>query len=569
MIDINTYGLIPDLKANHLENPESSSHIKDLLKQYEGVLIKSLITSFGLDLLFIQDRHGGDVDTIHNVRAAHNGDTRFDGYANKQNQINYDLNGNYDKKKSSKYHSDPNYIAQNRTGSIQKKQGTLVDVYTGKTVARNADIDLDHVISAKEIQNDPGRVLAGLDGVTLANQSTNLKHTNRSINRSKGAKTTQEFTSLLNEKRAERQGRIIELKSQSQLNDRDRKELNKLTQLESVDAKKMENAEKIAREHYDQQISKEYYSSSKFLNDTIQASYKLGFNMGIKQALGIILAEVIILIKKEIPQLVKTMKNEFKLGLFFQKISEIIKQAFINVQTKYKEIIQGFANGVLSGILASLVTTLINIFVTSAKHVVKIIRESLSTIVGALNILIINPDNLPYGEVLKAVAILLSTGMSVILGTIVTEAMSKIPALNIPIIGEVLTTFIGASVTGLMSVSLLYYIENSKQIKKIVDWLNQFKSSFDHKLDYFKKVHAALIAYVAELENIDLDYFKLQVEMTNEIANQIEHTTSDQEINSTLSNIVEKYNVYLAYDGTIGGLDDFMDDSNTILEFKL
>lgn len=569
MIDINTYGLILDLKANHLENPESSSHIKDLLKQYEGVLIKSLITSFGLDLLFIQDRHGGDVDTIHNVRAAHNGDTRFDGYANKQNQINYDLNGNYDKKKSSKYHSDPNYIAQNRTGSIQKKQGTLVDVYTGKTVARNADIDLDHVISAKEIQNDPGRVLAGLDGVTLANQSTNLKHTNRSINRSKGAKTTQEFTSLLNEKRAERQGRIIELKSQSQLNDRDRKELNKLTQLESVDAKKMENAEKIAREHYDQQISKEYYSSSKFLNDTIQASYKLGFNMGIKQALGIILAEVIILIKKEIPQLVKTMKNEFKLGLFFQKISEIIKQAFINVQTKYKEIIQGFANGVLSGILASLVTTLINIFVTSAKHVVKIIRESLSTIVEALNILIINPDNLPYGEVLKTVAILLSTGMSVILGTIVTEAMSKIPALNIPIIGEVLTTFIGASVTGLMSVSLLYYIENSKQIKKIVDWLNQFKSSFDHKLDYFKKVHAALIAYVAELENIDLDYFKLQVEMTNEIANQIEHTTSDQEINSTLSNIVEKYNVYLAYDGTIGGLDDFMDDSNTILEFKL
>ncbi|WP_214805552.1 MULTISPECIES: hypothetical protein [unclassified Exiguobacterium] len=569
MIDINTYGLIPDLKANHLENPESSSHIKDLLKQYEGVLIKSLITSFGLDLLFIQDRHGGDVDTIHNVRAAYNGDTRFDGYANQQNQINYDLNGNYDKKKSSKYHSDPNYISQNRTGSIQKKQGTLVDAYTGKTVARNADIDLDHVISAKEIQNDPGRVLAGLDGVTLANQSTNLKHTNRSINRSKGAKTTQEFTSLLNEKRAERQGRIIELKSQSQLNDRDRKELNKLTQLESVDAKKMENAEKIAREHYDQQISKEYYSSSKFLNDTIQASYKLGFNMGLKQALGIILAEVIILIKKEIPQLVKTMKNEFKLGLFFQKISEIIKQAFINVQAKYKEIIQGFANGVLSGILASLVTTLINIFVTSAKHVVKIIRESLSTIVEALNILIINPDNLPYGEVLKAVAILLSTGMSVILGTIVTEAMSKIPALNIPIIGEVLTTFIGASVTGLMSVSLLYYIENSKQIKKIVDWLNQFKSSFDHKLDYFKKVHASLIAYVAELENIDLDYFKLQVEMTNEIANQIEHTTSDQEINLTLSNIVEKYNVYLAYDGTIGGLDDFMDDSNTILEFKL
>lgn len=38
-----------------------------LFKQYERVVIESLITSFGLDAL-IEDRHGGDVDTIHTVR---------------------------------------------------------------------------------------------------------------------------------------------------------------------------------------------------------------------------------------------------------------------------------------------------------------------------------------------------------------------------------------------------------------------------------------------------------------------------------------------------------------------
>lgn len=569
MTSISTYGLVSSLKTDHLENPKQSSPVKDLLKQYEDVLIKSLITSFGLDLLFVQDRHGGDVDTIYNVRAAQKGDTRFNGYANQQNQVNYDLNGSYDKKKSSKYHSDPNYIARNREGSIQKKQGTLVDSYTGKRVARNDDIDLDHVISAKEIQNDPGRVLAGLDGVSLANQSTNLQHTNRSVNRSKGAKTSQEFISLLDEKRAERQGRIIELHNQSELSDRDRKELNKLTQLESVDAKKMEKAEQVARENYEKQIAQEYYSSSRFLTDTVKASYKLGFNMGLRQALGIILAEVVLVVKKEIPHLIKKIKDDFKLETFFKGISKIIKQAFNKVREKYKDIIQGFANGVLSGILASLVTTLINIFVTSAKHVVKIIRESLSTIVEALNILIINPKNLPYGEVLKSVAILLSTGVSVVLGTVVTEAMSKIPALNIPVIGEVLTTFVGASVTGLMSVSLIYHIENSKTIKKIVDWLNQVKSSIDHKLDYFKKIHEELILYVAELENIDIEHFRLQVEMTNEIAIQMESVSSDREINTTLSSIVEKYNIYLSYDGTVEGLNDFMNESNTTLEFKL
>ena len=41
--------------------------VKSIFLQYETVIIYSLITSFGLDFL-IKDQHGGDVDTIHNVR---------------------------------------------------------------------------------------------------------------------------------------------------------------------------------------------------------------------------------------------------------------------------------------------------------------------------------------------------------------------------------------------------------------------------------------------------------------------------------------------------------------------
>ncbi|MFR2768279.1 MAG: hypothetical protein ACLTAI_08320 [Thomasclavelia sp.] len=36
-------------------------------KEYESVILqKDLVTSFGLDFI-VQDRHGGDVDTVHNV----------------------------------------------------------------------------------------------------------------------------------------------------------------------------------------------------------------------------------------------------------------------------------------------------------------------------------------------------------------------------------------------------------------------------------------------------------------------------------------------------------------------
>ena len=38
-----------------------------IFEEYERVVIQSLITSFGLDFL-VRDQHGGDVDTIHNVR---------------------------------------------------------------------------------------------------------------------------------------------------------------------------------------------------------------------------------------------------------------------------------------------------------------------------------------------------------------------------------------------------------------------------------------------------------------------------------------------------------------------
>lgn len=40
---------------------------RSIWAEYERVILQSLVTSFGLDFL-VHDQHGGDVDTIHNVR---------------------------------------------------------------------------------------------------------------------------------------------------------------------------------------------------------------------------------------------------------------------------------------------------------------------------------------------------------------------------------------------------------------------------------------------------------------------------------------------------------------------
>ncbi len=155
-----------------LEIPPSGENFKDIFQQYERVLVESLITAFGLDA-FLQryDQIGGDVDTIHNVRQIGKDGSQMT-YKNEGNMAAYELRGDYD---SHSYHSHSEYIRINRGVSEQKKAGTLVDAYTGERIAPNGRTDLDHIISAKEIHDDRGRVLAGLSGEDLANTETNLR----------------------------------------------------------------------------------------------------------------------------------------------------------------------------------------------------------------------------------------------------------------------------------------------------------------------------------------------------------------------------------------------------------
>ena len=72
------------------------------------VLVESLISSFGLDFL-IKDQHGGDVDTIHNVRQI--GKDEQMTYKNAKNEKDYEQRGDYN---SSMYHNDPRFKAKKR-----------------------------------------------------------------------------------------------------------------------------------------------------------------------------------------------------------------------------------------------------------------------------------------------------------------------------------------------------------------------------------------------------------------------------------------------------------------------
>lgn len=57
---------VKNIEPDFYESPYENAFEK-LFREYERVIFKSIITSFGLDA-FIKDQYGGDVDTVLNVR---------------------------------------------------------------------------------------------------------------------------------------------------------------------------------------------------------------------------------------------------------------------------------------------------------------------------------------------------------------------------------------------------------------------------------------------------------------------------------------------------------------------
>ncbi len=515
---------------NYYPDPNENV-VQSIFKQYELVIVQSIITSFGLDFL-VKDNHGGDVDTIFNVRKI--GKDEKMTYKNSKNANAYADRGEYD---SHLYHSAPGYIEKNKAVNNQKKEGNLVDAYTGNKIPINGKTDLDHVISAKEIHEDRGRVLSGLNGVDLANSDENLQVTNPHTNRTKKADSMEEFLNKNGEEYTE------------------------------AEKNRMLEKDKESRKIYEQKLNKAYYTSPAFAADVAKSAGKVGAKMGLRQLLGFVFAEIWFAVKDEFIKYDLHFNIEMDLSVFFKAVGDGVKRGFANAKNKYKELFEKFASGAEAGTLASLTTTICNIFFTTAKNVVKIIRQSFASIVEAGKILLINPDNYPFGDRLRAASKVIATGASVVLGGVVSEAISKTPVVTIPFIGEIVTTFCGTLCTGILSCSFLYYLDRSKIINSIVDKLNNLHG-IDIETDYFRKKAELFEKYAAELMKIDLKTLRNEISVYSDVVECIANTDNPKELNTVLKNKFQSLGISVSWEATHDSFDSFMSDNNSRLVFE-
>lgn len=515
--------------GDHMPSDPNESIMDLLFQQYKRVIVESLITSFGLDFL-VKDQYGGDVDTIHNVRQI--GQVPEMAYKNAQNAAAYENHGDYDNKE---YHSDPQYRKIREQVRKQREAGTLRDAYTGDKVARNGKTDLDHVISAHEIHDDRGRVLAGIKGTDLANCEENLKATNPRTNRSKKDGTMDQ---LLERHRDE-------------YSDKQKETMRK------VDA--------AARKDYNAKLAAAYYTSPRFAKDLTRAAANVGLRMGARQALGFVFAEMWFAVEEEF-QACDVQDGPFDLGAFLGRIGHGIQRGFENAKQKFPDLFSQFLGGATAGVLASITTTLCNIFFTTAKNAVRVIRQSYASIVEACKVLLINPDAYPFGERVRATAKILAAGASVVVGVLVQEALTELPLGTLPLAEDAVPVFCGTFVTGIMSCTMLYFLDRSEMVNRLVASLNQI-CTVEGDIAYYRNQARFFEEYAAKLEQIDLESFRKETAIYHNIAETIDQAQGEKELNAILKQAYLSYGLPLPWKD-YSSFDEAMQDPRMRLVFE-
>ncbi len=495
-------------------------------QSYERVVLHSLVTSFGLDFI-VQDQQDGDVDSIRSVRSS--------GFKSDEHRAAYDARGAYNTKA---YHTHPQYleIAQsarktfNETGVMQQDAyvpGNTVAYSRATALGKERRANLEHVVSAHEIHEDPGRVLAGLDGRDLANSPDNLKFTNESLNKSKSDMTVEEY---------------IEKKGDALLEDVQQQ---------------MREVDRDARESYDAKLARAYYSSSDFWGDAIAAARARGVEMGARQALGFVFVEVWFACKEEM----LAVPDNSELKDYYKALERGVKKSLENIIEKRKELLESFGLGFIAGSLASLTTTICNIFFEIDKKTIRNLRQVYAAVVQAANVLLFNPNDLLLGDRIETAAVILGTGASVLVGTKVGDLIAKTPIGADPTVGAPVRIFCSTMVSGLISCTMLLVLDRSKFINKTITAFNMYLTEDQS----FRQIAYDFEAYAAQIAAIDVELFCGETDKYQNIADAIYMADNEEELADILVTAFEATAIPTPWSGDF---DEFMSNPDNKLKFR-
>lgn len=373
---------------------------------------------------------------------------------------------------------DQRYKDAKKAMKEQQQAGNLKDEYTGKDLKPREKANLDHVVTRKELFENQRRKQANLDVVDLANKEENLKPTNESLNKSKGAKSNKEYveTRETREKaliqQNERANKKVDESTKSDAEKRWQKEENdkRLNDKLAADDDLMMKADKKAREAINKDIR-------------VNAAKEVGKKAG-KDALKTMAISALFSLLKEIMNgLIHFLKEKSKsFKGFLSEMKESIKSFF----SKILSVVQTGASTLIGTILAEIFGPIVSLF----KKLSSSIKQGISSVIDAVNYLRDKenkdkPFAVKVAQVGKIMTVGLVGGSAIFLGEVFEKVLLTVPGMQIeiPLIGtlaNMIGLFLSSLVSGLVGAIVLNLIDKfiAKKLKverdqQIIDRKNE------------------------------------------------------------------------------------------------
>lgn len=437
-----------------------------LLELCSENVINTVVGRFGLASLIVDARDGGAVTTAYNFKdgtvATAEDKARYENWQKSKNATGKDWQ---DRRKELGYDDTENF--KNR--KAEAKDGAIVkDDYTGKelsssnTSAREKP-NLDHIVSAKEWENDPDAqlFLSSQERVNAATDDKNLAWTSESINKSMQDTDNKDWA---NKKRKNGKTNAEEYE---------------------IDNNMLEERTKEAQTHKSDTITPN--KMEKYSTELLQTGAKDATKIAMYSALGVVLKEFA---QGMMIELIATFKNggDETLKEIFHRFKTRFSQIVENLKVKWKEIFTGSLEEAVIAFLSNLLVFAINLFATTLKRIVKIIRAGFGSLYQAVKILVNPPKDMPKEDVMYEALKVLTAGIIGGLSLGFSEGISKllnaipplVPILNFPVpfgdidadgnplttMGDVLSTTIAAIAGGLLTTIALYYMDKCNNQSK-------------------------------------------------------------------------------------------------------
>jgi hypothetical protein len=434
--------------------------LQQLFADCQREVISQIIGPFGLSPAMFADKNGGNVTTLHNFERAGDDfvatDTDKALHENSRKEYSMDVRSEYEIKteKAAKTAGGKTWEAKR-----SEKIAGGKDEYTGLAVSVDGTIELsdgrvvraelDHVTSVGEFHANKKAHL-GLGDVkrdeqtgeltvdasrmrAVVNDDKNLGLTNQPLN---GSKNDHDFEEWAARKRDDgaTNGEKFEID-------------------EALMAEKARTAKAHVTSTVDRALLK------KQATELLHTGGSQALQMGLRQAMGVLLTELVNGLFNEIKTVIK---HGIEIGKsLLDEIRDRLFKVIKSVAKKVPDAAAQLFHGGISGFMSNLLTFLLNSFVSTGKRFVTAIREGLTGLFRAFKTIFFPPKHMTADEALQAGLKILTTvvvsSVGIILGEAVATFMASVPFLKV--IADVVAPVVMGILTGLLTAFLAYQID--------------------------------------------------------------------------------------------------------------